>query len=266
MTKEELLSAFTRYMDESPENYLSAKIAIKPELSGMRMFETPIMGVSRADHEYFAKFRDPNVVSADYLLPSDWLTGAKSVVSFFFPQGEVPRKTNREDRAEPAAAWLHTRIEGQMFINGASKYLCSLLESEGYEAVAPSVDPRFASGNFKSNWSERHTAYVCGLGTFGLSKGLITEKGVCGRFTSIITTAVLEPTPWKYKGIYDNCTMCGACVRMCPAGAISIEKGKDHVVCSAFLNGVKARYAPRYGCGKCQVAVPCETRIPQKRQ
>lgn len=31
---------------------------------------------------------------------------------------------------------------------------------------------------FGSNWSERHAAYVCGLGTFGLSKGLITDKGM----------------------------------------------------------------------------------------
>ena len=24
------------------------------------------------------------------------------------------------------------------------------------------------------------------------------------------------------------------------------------------------RFKPRYGCGKCQLAVPCETRVPQK--
>ena len=41
-------------------------------------------------------------------------------------------------------------------------------------------------GDYASNWSERHVAYVCGLGTFGC-QGLITSKGLAGRFGSIIT-------------------------------------------------------------------------------
>lgn len=30
---------------------------------------------------------------------------------------------------------------------------------------------------FASSWSERHTAHFCGLGTFGVSDGLITSVG-----------------------------------------------------------------------------------------
>ena len=33
----------------------------------------------------------------------------------------------------------------------------------------------------------------------------------------------------------------------------------------ALLEETKKKYAPRYGCGKCQTKVPCESRIPGKR-
>jgi epoxyqueuosine reductase QueG len=154
------------------------------------------------------------------------------------------------------------------------RHMKAFLEQAGYGAVVPALDPRFSTKSpftgdnssqdyFTSNWSERHTAYICGLGTFGLSRGLITARGIAGRLGSIITTLPLEPTPRSYTGLYDNCINCGACVRNCPVGAISAERGKRHPPCSAFLDRVTEKHKPRYGCGKCQVKVPCEDRIPR---
>ncbi len=56
------------------------------------------------------------------------------------------------------------------------------LEKAGYPAVAPMLSPLWKQHMsekylFASSWSERHAAYAAGLGTFGLSDGLITEKG-----------------------------------------------------------------------------------------
>ena len=62
-----------------------------------------------------------------------------------------------------------------------------------------------------SLWSERHAAYVCGLRTFGLSKGLITKKGIAGRFTSLITDLPLLADERAYTDVYEYCTRCGAC-------------------------------------------------------
>lgn len=73
--------------------------------------------------------------------------------------------------------------------------------------MIPASDPRFESVtkpdpkrgekwqgvSYTSNWSERHVAFVCGLGTFGLSKGLITEKGIAGRLGSLIVSEKFEP-------------------------------------------------------------------------
>ncbi|MPM73368.1 hypothetical protein SDC9_120348 [bioreactor metagenome] len=127
---------------------------------------------------------------------------------------------------------------------------------------------RFGSPvSYTSNWSERHVAYVCGLGTFSLSKGLITEKGVSGRFGSLVTTAPLTVTPRAYSELYEYCVFCGACARNCPAEAIAIdpEVGKRHAPCAAFLDEYRPQYAPRYGCGKCQVRVPCRDGIPRRK-
>lgn len=56
----------------------------------------------------------------------------------------------------------------------------------------------------------------------------------------------------------------GKCAVNCPANAISLDKGKDHSKCHGFLLKTAEKFKPRYGCGKCQVAVPCECRIPKR--
>jgi len=143
----------------------------------------------------------------------------------------------------------------------------------------PAIDPRFEAvhnGNkfheygcvtertFGSNWSERHAAYVCGLGTFGLSKGMITERGMAGRFASVIIEEQLETDERPYTDVYEYCTGCGACARRCPANAIDLKKGKDHIACRAWLLRMSEIHAPRYGCGLCQTGVPCESCRPKK--
>ncbi len=60
--------------------------------------------------------------------------------------------------------------------------------------------------------------------------------------------------------------MCRACIRNCPVDAISTENGKDHKKCTSFQDLTAEKFKPRYGCGKCQVGVPCESRIPARRR
>ena len=174
--------------------------------------------------------------------------------------------------------WLYARVEGQAFLTEVNHFLEEWLRAHGYNALAPYASPEFRyvfeagtnaeiedkSLSFTSNWSERHVAYVCGLGTFSLSKGLITERGVSGRFGSVVTDAPLPVSTRGYTGLYDYCTRCGACARNCPARAISLEHGKSHRLCCSYFDTLRERYAPRFGCGKCQVGVPCERGIPRK--
>lgn len=271
MQKDDITRLVNDFLVGDQSNVIAEDLALKPELAGLRIFDEAIVRVGAVDDPYFDTLCEPGVIGPHFKKPSEWLEGAVSVVSIFLPFRQPIRDDNKGDMDWPSPAWLHGRIEGQDMIVRLTLHLLEAVRSAGYEAMAPLLDERFfsrmaftgdsdAGPCFTSNWSERHVAFVCGVGTFGLSKGLITEKGVAGRLMSLITNLHLPRDGRYYSEIYGNCSMCGACAKNCPAGAISIETGKDHVKCSEFLGRTKARYAPRYGCGKCQVKVPCESR------
>lgn len=280
MNRQDLVKIASHFVENSEDNIIAEQIALSETVAGMRIFDTPIFAFGSADDENFELLKGTSAIGTHFLLPKEWLPKAKTVISFFLPFTEAVKKGNRRDMAWPSEEWLHGRIEGQTFLNRLCQYLKSKLENDGYDSLVPSFDERFwtkggldsssqQSDNnsegfleFTSNWSERHVAFVCGLGTFGLSKGLITKKGIAGRFGSIITELYLSPDKREYKNVYEYCSMCGACVKNCPVNAISIEKGKNHRICSDFVDKTEEKYKPRYGCGKCQVKVPCESRIP----
>ena len=279
MNKEELIRISSDFVNNSENNIIKEEIAISKEVVGMKIFETPIFGFAAAEDEYFRTLKEPSAIGEHFLLPNEWLPESKTVISFFLPFTEAVRNGNRKDMCWPSEEWLHGRIEGQVFLNKFLKHLKSILIDCGYSSIAPSLDERFWSKSgfksednevdykrtlsFTSNWSERHIAFVCGIGTFGLSKGIITQKGMAGRLGSIITELDLEPDKRDYENIYEYCSMCGKCVKNCPANAISLIYGKNHDACSDFLDKTAEKYKPRYGCGKCQINVPCESNIPK---
>lgn len=264
MNQEDIIRIVSEYIVNSNYNYISEKDAIEENLVGMKMFDEPVLAFGDANDEEFSLLKCPEAIGEHFITPKEWLPGAETVISYFLPFTDEVIKSNRKDKQYPSNEWLHGRIEGQNFIKELSKHLNSKLIDAGYESVVPALDTRFKSFDFSSNWSERHVGFVCGLGTFGLSKGIITQKGMAGRMGSIITSLKLENSQKNYTDIYEYCTLCGACAKKCPVGAITLENGKDHKKCSEFLDETKAKFMPRYGCGKCQVSVPCEKRIPKR--
>ncbi len=268
MNKQDLLKAAVAYMAGSAGNIVAREAALSNRAVDMKIFDAPLLGFASADDEGFTKLKDPDVIGPHFLTPVEWLPEAKTVISFFLPFTELIRKSNQEQKAWPSAEWLHGRIEGHAVLVKLARHLQDILVKAGFKSVIPSLEAGFWSSSggeaqmYTSNWSERHVAYLCGLGTFGLSKGLITRSGVAGRFGSIVTEAYFLPDQREYQDIYEYCLLCGACVKNCPVNAISLEKGKDHRICSKFLDKTQLRFHPRYGCGKCQTGVPCESGIP----
>ena len=241
-------------------------------LVGMRFYQRPIFAIARTDDPGFKEIQRPEVVGKHHLLPEDWLPGAKSVISFFMPFERATVEANKKDPIEPAKEWLYTRVEGQRFLLAFGEKIRDALIAEGYRAVAPYCDERFimrvskmaAPGTehvppFSSNWSERHVAVVTGLGTFGISTNFISKAGCAGRLISVVTDWETTPDVRDYDDWLGYCNSCGACVRRCPAKAHYIDRhGKDHEKCGALIRKVCEKYAPRYGCGKCQSGIPCE--------
>ncbi len=256
MEIEALKEQIDRLVDESLLNRVNEK-----DFSIERIFNYPILKAAEASDPLFYELKDPAVIGEHHLLPAEWLRDAKSVVSYFLP---FSRKICEANRVEewPAKEWLYGRIEGEEFNNFLRQFLVDLVKKAGGNAVAPTLDPRFKITDMRSNWSERHAAYIAGLGTFSLSKSLITEIGCAGRYGSIITDLDINSPGRIYTDLEEHCNRCGQCIDRCPAGAIS-EEGKDVQVCSDFLRDViTPRYIPRYGCGKCQTGVACENIIP----
>lgn len=275
MTADMIKALADAFVEASLMNKVAREKAFRPELAGMRIYDAPLIGYAAADDDAFAALRAPQVRMEGFMMPCQWLEPARTVISLFLPFTQRVRDSNRKNRAWPSKEWLHARIEGQAMLVALLGHLQAALEAAGHACVIPVCDSRFWSvtnppapgqEGFTSNWSERHVAYVCGLGTFSLSKGLITEKGTAGRFGSLVTDLALPPSVRPYDVFDAYCSKCGACAKSCPAGAISVTQGKDHALCSAYLDQTRAIRKPYYGCGKCQTGMPCEAAIPKARR
>lgn len=249
----EIQTLSREYTETSPKNRVA-------ELDNLQLFDSPLLAVADAGDPLFMALKKSSVVGPAHMSPCEWLTEAISVVSYFLPFSDKVRKANRIPGL-PAKEWLYGRIEGEQFNRSLNQYLVQYLMDKGYRALAPGLDPRFKVMNRISNWSERHVSFIAGLGTFSLSRSLITQAGSAGRIGSVICNLYLEPTPRQYQSFDEYCTKCGACILRCPPLAIT-EAGKDNQVCGEYLDRVLNRFKPRYGCGKCQSGVPCEAKIP----
>lgn len=256
-------------------NFVTAENAAHTDLIGMKFYEQPLFGIADANDPMFEALRRDVIKNDGYLLPGDIVPGARSVISWFLPFSEDVRRDNSRSLTEFSDAWRQARVEGQETVFALGSAIVDALAAEGYSAVQPSQSAFFKMlAPFCSNWSERHTAYIAGLGTFGLSKGLITKLGMAGRIGSVVTDAPMNKTCRGYTSPFEWCSMCGACAKRCPALAIDpsrgVANGKDHTVCQPYL-GTSGVLQPcgkgekqRYGCGKCQTGVPCEHMIPEK--
>jgi epoxyqueuosine reductase QueG len=201
-----------------------------------------------------------------------------TVISWVLPQRALVRRANRRARKYPAEEWARIRIYGEECNAALRRHVAERLTQAGHAAVAPMLVSNWTIVDSKrfsyaSSWSERHAAHAAGLGTFGLCDGLITAKGKAMRVGSVVARIGIEATPRPYADhrtyclYFDNGT-CGKCIDRCPVRAIT-EAGHDKEKCRQHLarsrEYVKKTYKfEGYGCGLCQVGVPCEAGIPVK--
>jgi len=201
-----------------------------------------------------------------------------TVISWVLPQREFVRNSNRKEKKYPSEEWARIRVYGEQFNVALRQHVADSLKQLGHPAVAPMLVPNWTivkseRFSYASSWSERHAAHAAGLGTFGLCDGLITEKGKALRVGSVVAKVSIESTPRPYSDHRAYCLFfaegtCGKCIDRCPVRAIT-EAGHDKEKCRQHLaksrEYVKKTYKfEGYGCGLCQVGVPCETGIPVK--
>jgi epoxyqueuosine reductase len=277
-TKQLIISQISEYLS-SPRNSLQTA-------SGEKAWDDALIGFSNGADPLYEQLKSDigtfywtpiEIFSLSYPMTT-CMPGDLTIVSWVLPQTAATREDQRRQKKYPAERWSRSRSFGEETNINLARHLADILGQEGHPAVAPVLSPAWGwqtseRYGFASNWSERHTAFISGLGTFGLCDGLITEKGKAMRCGSLVVKIEIPPTPRKYRHHHDYCLFytkgtCRKCISRCPAGAIT-EKGHDKDACRKYLFETAAEYAKShygfssYGCGFCQTAVPCEAGIPR---
>ncbi len=269
--EEQLRSEIIRYIGSHSGNYLPDSIN--------RYFDEPLVGFSSANDPLFSDYK--TIIGQFHLLPCELLSGAVSIVSWILPISRAVCESNRKQKELPSREWALTRSNGENVNGELRRHLVSWFAEKGHGAVAPQYSPQWKEFSdtpvgIASCWSERHAAYVAGLGTFSLSDGFITSRGIAHRCGSVITSAALNPTPRISSTHNSNCLYyrdgsCGACIARCPVGAIS-RSGHDKFRCRELVYGTAPAAlselygVPQTGCGLCQTKVPCEASTPPDRR
>ncbi len=250
-------------------------------------YEEPVIGFASIYDSLFLDYK--TIIGPEHLTPAEAFEkvyGTESiaegtVISIAFPVNKKIVTLNRQMKEWPSKEWTLLRTLGdELFIPKVAAYLSDFLKECGYCAVSPRFYPWckvFNKNNsLYSNWSERHVAYAAGLGTFSLNDAMITERGICVKFVSIVTDLKLLPDERKFKNHTENCLYlrngtCGACIERCPAGAIT-KNGHDHIKCYSYVYGEESKNIAEAlgvnrkagsGCALCQSKVPCEFGIPK---
>ena len=207
-------------------------------------FDAPLIGVAAADDPLFDAYKE--IIGAFHRTPGEILAGAASVICWVLPVTRATRESNRLEAQWPSRQWAMTRHHGENFNMALRRHLVAWLEARGQRAVAPQLAPEWrqlddAVVGVASTWSERHAAYAAGLGTFSLSDGLITPRGIAHRLGSVITDLTLPATPRTAPDHRHNCLWfregsCGRCISRCPAGAIN-HAGHAKGSCREYVYG-----------------------------
>jgi ferredoxin len=229
-------------LNRLPEEYRSGRI-----------FEQPLIGVSRGNDHIFQRFKE--VVGPKHLTPAEaWvqsnllygedLAARLRVVSIVFPYTNQVRRAGEAgaDGGMPPEIYCVARNLAGPFMSSMQKGMEQLFQGQGFQATSVTHSEMYEvltehePYHMYSTWSERHVAFAAGLGTFSLHDALITEAGCNIRLASVITDAPLEQTPRISDEPYANCLhfargICGECIAKCPAGAIT-EQGHDKQKCS----------------------------------
>ena len=253
--------------------------------SGERSWEAPLVGFASGADPIFDEYKTH--VGELHWTPAEIFENTfgrapdpqkLTVISWVLPQTGATKRANAAMKKAPAELWARSRVFGEEFNSGLRVHVQDTLKEAGYAAVSPLLSPHFHTEQSEafqitSTWSERHAAYACGLGTFGLCDGLITPAGKAVRFGSVVAEIQIAPDPRPYTNHRAYCLFaadgsCGDCIDRCPAGALSKE-GHDKALCLAFLREITAPHVENeygfkgYGCGLCQTGVPCESGIPE---
>lgn len=148
------------------------------------IWQEPVVGFADANGPYIRALKE--IVAPAHMMPEDYMENPNIIISYYIPFTEELAALNMNVEGNVAAQeWSDAYNLTNTMITDISQYVSELLVEMGYRAVPP-TGVVFDKELILSNWSQRHIAYAAGLGTFGINNMLISEKGCCGRYGSVI--------------------------------------------------------------------------------
>ena len=239
------------------------------------IWQEPLVGFADAKGEYIKQLR--RIAHPQHQMPQEVMADAKTIIVYFVPFEEwVSQSKNGQSNENLASPqWAESYELTNAMFSRLNEHIINTINSMGYEASEAPEAGVFYRDEVNSHWSFRHLAYAAGLGTFGINNMLITEKGCCGRYNAIVTNLEIDADSMKKEEacLYKKDGTCGACMKTCPAGALS-EDGFDRHKCydqclknAKIYNNFGSSYGgeEEYGsevCGKCIVGMPCAHKRP----
>lgn len=233
------------------------------------VWREPVIGFANADDPLFSELKF--IIGPDHALPSELLTGAKSVIAYFIPFSKDIVQSNIPER-ESSREWDYAKIETNLLLSDLNQFLHDKLAIYGYHTSLLPPTYHYDEEELVSDWSHKSAACIAGIGKFGIHHLLITDQGCCGRIGSVITDLELAPTPRPEKEycLYKYDKSCRKCINRCVNHAFCISEGTvlyDRHRCNEQIyNQTVPHYPAGDGdtCGKCMCGVPCALTNPCK--
>jgi epoxyqueuosine reductase QueG len=250
------------------------------------IYDDLLIGFQKVDHPIFDKIAE---IIPEHLKPLDFLPEFQmdnsvgkiglSVISFSFVFNQKTVEENSLQNDYPSFSWYKSTDLFTEFITTFRQFLKKYCDNEQIHYVVPNtIKDKYRiiwrDGIKYSTWSERHIAYACGLGSFGLHGSLITDNGCAHRLMSVIIDKEFkyynEPDqPWNKNCLSANNINCGKCINKCPVNSIRIS-GRSIINClkhESIENKETSKRIFGYemeACGLCMSGVPCSTKNPMK--
>jgi len=243
-------------LTESIANVIGREVA---QADGLTTYRTPLVGCASAADPRFGELR--RTVEPTHLLPTDMLSGARTVVCFFLPFVASVVEANARDRSRVAREWPVAYLETNALIGRIADRLIETLADHGVRAAAAPATHNYDPESLICRWSHKSVAVIAGLGSFGLHRMVITDSGCAGRFGSLVIDAELRFTapPAKERCLYFHDRSCCECVSRCPVKALSMDGAIDKQRCNRRLLALAKRFDSEEtadACGKCAIG-PC---------
>lgn len=183
-------------------------------------YRSPVIGFASAHDPLYEQTSE--IIGYPVAHPTDLLPEAQTVVSFFVPFDVTVIKYARARREVSNKEWSLGYYELNLLIGKIMNDLVASLDEMRIKAASEPVTENYDHIKLTATWGHKTSAFIAGLGTFGINRLVITPMGCTGRLGTVVLSEKITPTkrPDQENCYYKEEGSCGVCAKMCPSKAV----------------------------------------------